>query len=222
MVRGQAVATTSPDWTVIRDNIEVIGVDGRDLICRSFTEETQVRSAGGRGNMALSPVYSQVKTYKDTFVLTNYPSAGQFSRGDSIHPPLMVMRVGAAMLHSGDVTVYRSSYGTDTAYHNASQYVLYDYGTPYAPPQRPLTAEEIAAAKDAVAKKKAAGEAAKLKFDQELAEAGKDLYQYRMGVRCLEANGVERDTNQAKVWFGKAAAQGSEDAAKALKKLGGS
>lgn len=98
-------------------------------------------------------------------------------------------------------------------------YVLYDYGVDYVPPARKLTPEEAAAAKAQAAKMSSGAEAAKLKFDEEQAENGKDLYQYRMGVRYLKGDGVPIDSSKALEYFSKAAGQGNENAKKELAKI---
>ena len=96
---------------------------------------------------------------------------------------------------------------------------LYDYGVDYIPPARKLTPEEAAAAKAQAAKTSAGAEAAKLKFDEAQAEDGKDLYQYRMGVRYLKGDGVSIGMAKALVYLTKSAEQGNQDAKKELAKL---
>jgi TPR repeat protein len=63
-------------------------------------------------------------------------------------------------------------------------------------------------------------DAIKLKFEEEQAENGRDLYQYRMGMRYLKGDGVEKDLTKASEYLRKSAAQGNQDAAKALAKSG--
>ena len=198
MIQGKIVPKNSPDLTVIRDRIEVTGFSGGALQCRTFTESTvdrgrTVRSAGAP---VWIPNLQTIKTYKDSFVLTNYPAAGRFLRGDVINPPIGVMRVSSARGHD-----------------------LYDYGVDYTPPARQLTPAEAAATQTEAAKRNADKDAVKLKFEEEQAENGKDLYQYRMGMRYLNGDGVEKDLTKASEYLGKSAAQGNQDAAKALAKF---
>jgi TPR repeat protein len=96
---------------------------------------------------------------------------------------------------------------------------LYDYGVDYIPPPLQLTPEEAAAAKAEAAKKNAGSDAAKMRFEEEQAENGKDLYQYRMGMRYLKGDGVPSDTLKAMDYFSKAVAQGNQDAKRELAKL---
>jgi TPR repeat protein len=73
--------------------------------------------------------------------------------------------------------------------------------------------------KDEAAKKKAAADAATLKFYQERAEKGDAVGQYRMGIRYLKGDGVPKDLDKARESLSKAAAQGNQDAAAELAKL---
>jgi hypothetical protein len=70
-----------------------------------------------------------------------------------------------------------------------------------------------------LANKKAAADAATLKFYQERAEKGDAYGQYRMGLRYLKGEGVPKDLDKARDYLSKAAAQGNQDAATELAKL---
>lgn len=95
----------------------------------------------------------------------------------------------------------------------------WDYGVDHTPQPHKLTPEEVAAAKTQADRKKAEGDAAILKFELESSEKGGDLYQYRVGLRYLNGNGVPKDPNKARDYFSKAAAQGNKEAAAELAKL---
>lgn len=209
-VGGKVVPINSPDWTPIHDQIEVIGFSGTGLLCRTFTDGSV--TAGSVGNRAnpFGPTTHAIRNYKETFVLMNYPRAGSLNKGDIIRGPIRAMRVSSEVVHSGS--------GTETRI-RSSGYDLYDYGVDYVPPQRQLAPEEAAAAKAQMNNANADKEAVKLKFDQEQADKGKDLYQYRMGLRYLNGNGVTNDLAKARVYFAKAAAQGNQEAAAELGKL---
>jgi len=198
MVQGKVVAKNALDWTVISDKIEVKGFMGGALLCSTFTE-TQLNTTttiASAHKTHIVPTTTSKKVYKDSFILTNYPAAGRFHIGDLVPGPISVMRVAGM--------------GTTA---------LYDYGIDYYPPQRALTPEEAAAAKAQAAKRNAGADAAILKLEIEQADNGLAPYQYRLGMRYLNGNGVEKDQAKALEYLGKAAAQGNQDAAKALAKI---
>jgi TPR repeat protein len=87
-----------------------------------------------------------------------------------------------------------------------------DYGAVYVPE---LTDEQKAAA--AQAKSKAADKV--LAFHKELADKGDAYGQFKMGMRYLTGDGVDKDMAKARDLLGKAAAQGNKDAATELAKL---
>ncbi len=95
----------------------------------------------------------------------------------------------------------------------------WDYGVDYTPQAHMLTPEEAAAAKTEADRKKAERDAATLKFESENSEKGSDLYQYRVGLRYLNGNGVPKDLAKARDYLSKAAAQGNKEAAAELAKL---
>jgi hypothetical protein len=70
-----------------------------------------------------------------------------------------------------------------------------------------------------LANKKAAVDAAVLKWNQEQSEKGNDFGQYQMGIRYLKGDGVPKDLDKARDYLFKAAAQGNKDAAAELAKL---
>ena len=95
-----------------------------------------------------------------------------------------------------------------------------EYGRPCAaPPTPPPDPAEVAAAKAASERKQSEADTATFKFHERQARAGNAGSQYRLGQLYLEGKGVNADTNQAKIWFKKAADQGDEEAAGELKLL---
>ncbi len=93
----------------------------------------------------------------------------------------------------------------------------YDYGKVCAP-----APEYIAAMIAKNARARQVAENATLKLDQEKAEEGDAMYEYRLGMRYQNGNGVDKDQDKAREWFRKAAAQGYEDAKVALVNLNSS
>jgi hypothetical protein len=198
-VGGKVVPRNSRDWTVMRDRIEVTGPVNEGLVCREFVEEAvpvgSEKVAGSKHGLTQT-VTRTVRRYRESFILMNYPGGLGLKRGDIIQPPISVMRVGA----SGSL-------------------MKYDYGVDCAPPAQKLTPEQAKAAQAQTAKGNSSAEAAKLKFEEEQAEEGKDLYQYRLGMRYLKGDGVPTDRAKALDYLAKSAAQGNHDAEKELAKL---
>jgi len=87
-----------------------------------------------------------------------------------------------------------------------------DYGVVYVPQ---LTEEQKAQAVTA----KSQADARVLAFHQELAAKGDAYGEYKMGLRYLNGDGVDKDPQKARDLLGKAAAQGNKDASDELAKL---
>jgi len=87
-----------------------------------------------------------------------------------------------------------------------------DYGTVYVPE---LTDEQKAALAAAKAKK----ESSVLAWHKELAEKGDAYGEYKMGVRYLNGDGVDKDPAKGRDLLAKASAQGYKDATDELAKL---
>jgi len=197
LVQGKVIPKNSRDWTVITERLEITGLVGLNLICRPFTEQNAATAKGGTGNMRLTPVYHKVKTYLDPFVLTNYPSARGFKRGDIIEGPIMAMRVGTQ-----------------------GAMAIMDYGTDYTPPAKKPAPQDATTANKPPEKRADPAAAATFRFHEDRALAGNAGSQFRLAQLYLEGKGCERDTNQAKMWFRKAADQGNDEAAAELRRLG--
>jgi hypothetical protein len=87
-----------------------------------------------------------------------------------------------------------------------------DYGSVYVPV---LTEEQ----KTQVAQAKTKSDAKVLAWHQELADKGDAYGEYKMGMRYLNGDGVDKDVAKARDMLGKAAAQGNQDAAGELPKV---
>lgn len=92
------------------------------------------------------------------------------------------------------------------------EWPMLDYGSVYVP-------ELTEAQKAQVAQAKSSADAKVLAWHKELAEKGDAYGEYKMGMRYLNGNGVEKDPAKAKDFLTKAAAQGNKDAADALAKM---
>lgn len=96
-----------------------------------------------------------------------------------------------------------------------------DYGALNAPQVAPvvLTSDQLAAAKEAAAKKKVENAAKALAYNLKAADAGDSYGEYRMGQRYRDGEGVAKDLRQSREWFAKAAAQGDKLAKEELAAL---
>lgn len=70
-----------------------------------------------------------------------------------------------------------------------------------------------------VAQEKATKETAVIKFSLEQANNGSAYYQFKMGMRYLSGDGVDKDPTKAQDFLAKSAAQGNEDATKQITKF---
>lgn len=86
-----------------------------------------------------------------------------------------------------------------------------------------LTPDQMAAVKkayaDAAAKAKIDAAKKTLEFQQKLADKGDAYGQFKMGIRYLTGDGVDKDPAKARDLLAKSAAQGNKDAADQLTKL---
>jgi Sel1 repeat len=159
---------------------------------------TPNQSAGGYAGPAASYVASETREPGKRFFLRNYPASLWPTTGKRIEG--LAMQTG--VLQQSNETLEQ-----------------WDYGMDYTPQPHKLTPEEVAAAKTQADRKKAEGDAGILKFELESSEKGSDLYQYRVGLRYLNGNGVPKDLAKARDYLSKAAAQGNKEAAAELAKL---
>jgi hypothetical protein len=150
------------------------------------------------------------------FFLTNYPNFRNLTDNQSIS--FLALRTGGYR--------YVDTLGA------VRTIPLYDYGTPVSlealraalyppltPEQQAARAAERAVADDLRERNRLALQAKALKFNQDLADQGDPGGQFRMGERYRDGDGVPKDAAKAKEYFGKSAAQGNRDAARALEAL---
>jgi len=153
------------------------------------------------------------------FFVANFPY--QLADGDQLGFGWMKDRYFAK---ADGVYAYTTVLGASRTVHK------YDYYQLTPPPPKPMTPEEIAAAKVAAekatadakivaAKKKAQSAVATIKFYTDKANAGDADAQNRLGEIYRDGEYCAKDIPTARVWFAKAAAQGNAKAADALKKL---
>ncbi|HEX3988699.1 MAG TPA: hypothetical protein VHZ30_04650, partial [Verrucomicrobiae bacterium] len=88
-----------------------------------------------------------------------------------------------------------------------------------APVAPPPSVEQLQAQALAAKQKKEEAAAKGLKYDRDLANAGDGYGELRMGERYRDGDGVPKDSELARSWFAKAAAQGEPNAAKELAAL---
>jgi hypothetical protein len=120
---------------------------------------------------------------------------------------------------SGDTVEIRVMRAGQTNF-NGEVLPVYDYGKIYhPPPPKPLTPEEIAAAKAKADATKKAGNEKALKYNQEQAKKGDPTGLLRMGERYRDGDGVPKDLAKARDYFTKAVAAGSPSAADELLKM---
>ncbi|HZL79545.1 MAG TPA: hypothetical protein VFC17_11890 [Candidatus Limnocylindrales bacterium] len=195
LARAESVAN---GWIGISDPLR--GISG----CLISYQVAQVVDGGIVVRRIDRTIYSPDADYGEPFFVTNYPSFSKLSDNEIIH--FLALRNGT----------YRY---TDTT--GAARTIpFYDCGKPYvAPPQKPLTLEQIAAAKSKAAASKKSGAAAALKFNQDAAAKGDRFGLLRMGERYRDGDGVEKDLAKAKEYLQKAADAGSPTAKDELSKL---
>jgi hypothetical protein len=185
---------------------------------------------------------------KEYIILTNYPGGLGLARGSDINPPIMAMRIGSIPVDGavaveaatagaqvgpvggGPASVRvsrRPGVSSGSATHSVGpEIAVYDYGVDFSPPapvrkaspQNPGVTNQPAGTSNPGAPKLTPEEATKLRFYQERAAQGKDLYQYFLGKFYL-TNSVEKDLAKAREWLKKSADQGNADAAAELEKI---
>jgi len=106
------------------------------------------------------------------------------------------------------VYTYPTVLGGTSTIHN------FDYGLiSTAPPRAIPSLEELNQQRQASLDKKTASQARSFQINLELAKSGDPLGQWRLGQMYRDGEGVAKDTQAARAWFAKAAAQGQKDAA---------
>lgn len=196
IINGQVHAISDGTFENLPDKYEVMDIQGHKFICRPYTEISQNYTTQNFKNHGAGTAVHR-RYIGEMAVFKNF--TGNFPVGSSIVMPLWAVREGQTR-----VVIPRLGPTEIPA-------IIYDFGTPYTPPPRPLTPAEIAA-------KKAAAQKA---FEQihSQAEAGSASSQYSLGVRYLTGYGCETNREEAVRWLNKAAAQGSIEASNKLASL---
>jgi hypothetical protein len=156
------------------------------------------QSIGAYGAPPTRHLVSETREPGKRFFVRNYPSSLMPTTGKRIEG--LAMQTG--VFQHGNETLEQ-----------------WDYGADFTPQPHKATPEEVAAARTEADRKKAEMDAATLKFELENSEKGSDLYQYRVGLRYLNGNGVSKDLAKARDYLSKAAAEGNKEAAAELAKL---
>jgi TPR repeat protein len=121
-------------------------------------------------------------------------------------------------IHIGNISVIstgRTGGMINEPVKTSQSYELYDVGTDYFPPKRPLTPEE----KKAQAQKTAEAKIKALEFEKAQASNGVAEAQGSPGLAYLKGQGVKTNRSLAVDWLGKSAIQGNVEAQEVLKKI---
>jgi hypothetical protein len=211
MVKGKIYSTDDPAWVIFNCNMEVVQTSGNDLICRTFTtissSHTEIAHAA---NPRAVVVNDSHQVYGRTIALRNYSNL----------PVGYIISYPIKAIHVGEISVFstgRTGGMIDETFKKSHSYELYDVGIDYFPPQHPLTPEE----KKAQAQKIAEAKIRALEYDRTQASNGVAEAQCRLGLAYLTGQGIETNRSLAIDWLGKSAAQGNEEAQKALQNIAG-
>ena len=189
-VNGQIYGLTDPNapWTSFRSAMVVRNFTPEGyLVLQAFTDVSVQNASVVVAKRAYSGASHGVRKLGQIITLKNYPMAGKLNEGDEIPPGIVAMRVG----------------------------VIYDYGTDYQMPVRPLTPAEQAA----LTKKKTAQDIKTFNWIYSQATNGSVSAQSSLGEHYL--NGIGTETNRAAAieWLQKAAVQGDAHASNVLAKI---
>lgn len=213
LVRGKAYSIPELYQHKVMEKFEVTEIQGNVVIGQPYTERAETTATqdykyhGQRTDM--------IKTYAGSeLMFTNfnhYVHVGQ----DFIQP------VPAIMVGQTSVRGTSADFLTDIDGRNISQAgttrpaTIYDCGTYYEPPPKPLTPEQQAA-HDAA--KQAAAEKTFLLL-QKQADEGSTAARYSLGLRYLNGNGCETNRTEAIRWLNLASIGGNLDASNKLASL---
>lgn len=186
---------------------------------KSFAPTDPWRVLNDKTNFAKGPEWVQFEG-----IVTAVTGDGLVVRG-SFGPPLFYMlpKNGGATTGNFFLSNYPRTVAVGQALSRNDRLVAFkagdknsmpelNYGAVYVPELTETQKAQLAQAKANSANKV-------LTWQKELAEKGDSYGQYKMGMRYLNGDGVEKDIEQAKDLLSKSAAQGNKDAADELKKL---
>jgi hypothetical protein len=210
MVQGKVYSVDDPAWAVFNCSLEVFQTSGNDLICKTFTTVSSSHTVHGHNvnGRTASVVDDSYRVFGKTLVLRNCSS---LPVGYVINWPIKAICVGKTSV----ISTGRTGGMIDEPTKTSRSYELYDMGTDYFPPKRPLTPEE----KKAQTQKITEAKIKALEFDNAQASNGVAEAQCRLGLAYLNGQGVETNRYLAIKWLGKAAVQDNVEAQEALKKI---
>jgi hypothetical protein len=188
-VNGQIYGLTDPNapWTSFRNAMVVRNFTPEGyLVLQAFTDVKVADPAIVADKRAYSQSHAE-RRLGQIITLKNYPMAGKLNEGNEIPPGIIAMRVG----------------------------LIYDYGTDYQPPLRPLTPAERTAA----AKRKSAQDVKTFNWIYSQATNGSVSAQGEVGEHYL--NGIGTETNHAAgiEWLQRAANAGDPHASNVLARI---
>ena len=152
--------------------------------------------------------------YGPPLAITNLPDYKSLAAGSTIYCRLT--RVGTYD-DGKNPTLALWDYGTKPT-QDALRKLKDDADEQQKAAEKELDERRRAAAK-VIAAKKQTEDARVIHWLLSQATNGSESAQYSLGLRYLKGEGVPKDEKQSREWLGKAAAQGSEEAAVALSKL---
>ncbi|MGA3143135.1 MAG: hypothetical protein ABSF10_08840 [Verrucomicrobiota bacterium] len=210
MVQGKIYSVDDPAWAIFNCNMEVAQTSGNDLICKTFQTVSSSHTVIGHNvnGRTAAVVNDSHRVYGKTIALRNYSN---LPVGYIIDYPIKAIHVGKISV----ISTGRTGGMIDETAKASRSYELYDMGTDYFPPKRPLTPEE----KKAQAQKIAEAKIKALESDKGQASNGVSAAQCRLGLAYLNGQGVETNRSLAIEWLGKSATQGNVEAQEALKKI---
>jgi hypothetical protein len=150
--------------------------------------------------------------WENEFIIEHYPYARRYNHGDVIEDAIFAMRVDVATVTSGpsSITTWNGTYGHDTmkTYDDPSGEEIFDYGTPWTPPQKIMSSAE-----------KQAMDIRTFHWLCEQATNGSASAQCDLGEHYLKGIGTETNQTAAIEWLQKAAAQGDDESSNVLAEI---
>ena len=223
VVNGKIYSITDEraGWTALRDPMRVRGFSDNDIICETYRDITIQDKPYFVSDHQYLPTHTE-RVFGQHIVLRNYPLNSGLNLGDTINPPIFAMRVSEAAITSGQRdtwrSAYNSSYGSSssvTTYGDEQTVLVFDLGTPYTPPPKALTSDEI----KAMAKKRAKQDGKTFHWLQSQATNGSASAQCSLGSYYLAGRGTETNIDLGLLWLRKASDNGDLEASNILWRL---
>ena len=223
LVNGKIYSITDEHagWTALRDPMRVRGFSDNDIICETYREITIHDEPYWIANHQFVPTHTE-RIYGQHIVLRNYPLISGLNLGDTVNPPIYAMRVSEAAITSGQRdtwrSAYNSSYGSSsgvTTFGEEQTVLVFDLGTPYTPPLKALTPDEI----KATARKRSQQDGKTFRWLQSQATNGSVSAQCSLGRYYLAGCGTETNIEMGLLWLRKARDSGDFEASNILLRL---